>query len=145
MNLYSLFNRITWTWMFGLYWDLIDSWGEILVPSPCKYDQANNADIRIGLHFAENFSLDNHELSLLNVSPDAWYVTCVHLTRCLVTTLLDLFQKSAGPKLLLLQGCRHQEHLLGCGGVIANFTRGQPLPRPRTLFVKLHPTTWRMK
>ena len=25
------------TWMFGLYWDLIDSWGEILVPSPCKY------------------------------------------------------------------------------------------------------------
>lgn len=84
------------------------------------------------------------KLSWIPKRKDLYSTAHTYLPSCLVSALLDLLEKSAHPELLLLQGGRHQQHLLGRGRVVGNLAGGQTLVQ--TVLVKLHPTpcsvTW---
>ena len=100
----------------GLYCDLIDSCGEILVPPGSFWGLVSE---------------------ITSGSPRT------HLARGLVAGLLDLLEEPGHPELLLFLARRHQEHLLGRGGVVGDLAGSHHLPGThRVVPVQLDPAAW---
>ena len=114
----------------GLYWDLMDSWGDILVPPVSVCER--------GIKTSRGQCRD-----ILTATSKRPSQHPHHLARGLEARLLDLLEQPGDPELLLLHAGRHQEHLLGRGWVVGDLAGRHGLAHPdRVVSVQLDPATW---